>query len=93
MAAKFRVEAFDDVTEESRGFISRETDENPNHQFEPREFDNMGEVREAIREVIDTLPEGEQVSFEVVDQGGNVKGVVYQLSESKSWAWELDEEA
>jgi hypothetical protein len=86
---KWTVEVSDDETEEPRGFIGQETEEDPDGMRKAREFDDLGEVREAIQRVINDL--GPTVSFNVeptVD-GSQDYGVVYY--DGKAWQWELPE--
>lgn len=82
----YRVEIEEAETEVKRGFLSVEDDENPNSNTRVREFHDVYEAKQAIRETIDSdrIPMRE-FAFMILDDAGLSLWTTYYDHVYKHW--------
>jgi hypothetical protein len=72
----FRVELTESATDEQRGFLGSEDDENPNSNVKVREFDSADEARQAIQDEI-ARDDATEFAFHVIDEAGETVETTY----------------
>ena len=74
----FRVELTDNATEEPRGFLGREDDDNPNNNVKVAEYDSVPQAQAAIQAEIDSNKvEARKIAFDILDDEGERHETTY----------------
>jgi hypothetical protein len=82
----FRVEIEESATEEKRGFLSVEDDDNPNNNVKVKEFDSVEEAQTAIKATIDAdRIAAREFAYIILDDEGTDVRTTYYDEVYKHW--------